>query len=34
MSEHPNRNTIFFTLKPAAQFRLDYIVWALRMRNG
>jgi len=30
MREHPNGNTIFFTLKPAAPLRLDYTVWALR----
>ena len=33
MGEHPNRNTISFTLKPAAPFRLDYTVWALRRRR-
>ena len=32
MRDHPNRNTISLTLKPAAPFRLDYTAWALRRR--
>jgi DNA-3-methyladenine glycosylase II len=32
MPQLPNRNTISFTLKPVAPFRLDYTVWALRRR--
>jgi DNA-3-methyladenine glycosylase II len=32
MPQHPDRNSISFTLKPVAPFRLDYTVWALRRR--
>jgi DNA-3-methyladenine glycosylase II len=32
MQQHPNGNTISFTIKPVAPFRLDYTVWALRRR--
>jgi DNA-3-methyladenine glycosylase II len=32
MPQHPNGNTISFTIKPVAPFRLDYTVWALRRR--
>ena len=34
MRQHANGNTISFTLKPVAPFRLDYTVWALRRRPG
>jgi DNA-3-methyladenine glycosylase II len=34
MQQHPNGNTISFTIKPVAPFRLDYTVWALRRRPG
>jgi DNA-3-methyladenine glycosylase II len=34
MPEHEDGNTISFTLKPVAPFRLDYTVWALRRRPG
>jgi hypothetical protein len=30
MREHPNGNTVIFTLKLAARLRVDYTVWALR----
>jgi DNA-3-methyladenine glycosylase II len=32
MHAHSDRNTISFTLKPVAPFRLDYTVWVLRRR--
>ena len=32
MREHPNRNTIFFKLKPAAPLHLNYTAWALMLR--
>ncbi len=34
MPKHPDGNTISFTLRPVAPFRLDYTVWALRRRPG
>ncbi len=34
MPQQPKTNTISFTLKPVAPFRLDYTVWALRRRPG
>ena len=34
MPEQQDANTISFTLKPVAPFRLDYTVWALRRRPG
>jgi DNA-3-methyladenine glycosylase II len=34
MPEQQGANTISFTLKPVAPFRLDYTVWALRRRPG